>query len=407
MGLQATAASAEARPAPQSAPDLVKRRDPRVLAESARPPFAEPAKPPLSEPATRPQESATPRSAEVRAEPANPPADLAMREAPSRASAPPPARPLDEAHDPARSAEGWGALVASIVAVLALLGVAAYLFLGPGSASGGGGSAPPDGRAGASVGPTPAPTGQTREQAQQNLLRWMSVNLPVGGRILAPPALIEALQSELSGRSITSYDASTGTDVGFVVTAGGTEGARTGPAAGLVRDGLPLATFGRGAFAVTQLRASTEPSVAADAQARRDAGRQLAENPELTVGADELGALRAGQVDARVLTLLTGLLTAHSVRASFPVDPEAAVNAPLRTLQIEELDGSPVPRGSAEAGTVTAFLDAQQGLLKPGRSGVGATVDGKAFAVRYPLPVPLGLLDNAAIPTISPTPGAT
>ncbi len=87
--------------------------------------------------------------------------------------------------------------------------------------------------------------------------------------------------------------------------------------------------------------AAYQAAVASDLAARRDAGRQLLGNPHLRVSAAARAALRAGQVDPRLLTTLA-TLAATTLATTGPVEvsafgdsgPGASQGMPLRSAQL-------------------------------------------------------------------------
>ena len=108
--------------------------------------------------------------------------------------------------------------------------------------------------------------------------------------------------------------------------------------------------------------------------------------------------MRSGRVDERVLVILAGLASQHSLTVALVPDPAGAPDALLRTLRIQVVDGHPI--ATATARDIEDFVAAQRGAL------AGPIVDDvtgatPAISVRYPLPSSFELLDSGSFPTIS------
>ncbi|GAA3737151.1 hypothetical protein [Salinactinospora qingdaonensis] len=161
-------------------------------------------------------------------------------------------------------------------------------------------------------------------------------------------------------------------------------------------DSRPLAEFGSGEERVTVRRvlpegtAVAEERRAADLAARERVGAQLADTSalELTEAAEE--ALRAGEVDARLLTVLPLLADEHTLSiAGFPREPVEPADAPRRTVRLTAVDGEPAG-ADANAHLVDGWLATQPEALQP--LTVTATEPGGELDITYPAPSPTGLL---------------
>jgi hypothetical protein len=141
--------------------------------------------------------------------------------------------------------------------------------------------------------------------------------------------------------------------------------------------------------------AAYKAEVSADLQSRKQSGAGLANSPRITASATARRQLRAGQVDSRVLTVLTGLAVVHplSVVGFGAPGPGAGAASPLRSVELawpSETAGAGRP-GSVRA--MMAFVNAQRGPFRPARTAVIRLADGRAVVrVEFTAPSPLGLL---------------
>ena len=120
--------------------------------------------------------------------------------------------------------------------------------------------------------------------------------------------------------------------------------------------------------------------LAAEVSALATASRQLLGNKNIHASPSAAAALRAGQVDARLLAILALLSAQMPVRlVGFTAAPGAGPGAPLRAAEI-----SVVPPGSAPA--ALALLDAQQGPYRP-----ATTVSRSLISLRFDAPGSLNM----------------
>jgi hypothetical protein len=151
-----------------------------------------------------------------------------------------------------------------------------------------------------------------------------------------------------------------------------------------------IASFGSGAARVDVRTIapaganSFTTQLEAEQTALASAGRQLLGNKNIRAATSAQAALRAGQVDARLLTILS-LLSAQMpiLLLGFTGAPGAGAGAPLRGAEIGVAS-------SAARSAVVALLDAQQ---SPYRPAVAAVADGShpAVALRFDAPASLNL----------------
>jgi hypothetical protein len=115
-------------------------------------------------------------------------------------------------------------------------------------------------------------------------------------------------------------------------------------------------------------------------------GSELAANPALTLSPAAARALRAGDVDARVMLLLTELSSGHRLEVvAFPAVAMDASGVPLRRVLVSTMDGIAVGDRLPEVGSL---LGAQLPPLVPGV----VEPAGGALLIGYPAPAPAGLL---------------
>lgn len=137
-------------------------------------------------------------------------------------------------------------------------------------------------------------------------------------------------------------------------------------------------------------RARPAGALRADAADRARFGAALADNSALRMSPDAAEVLKAGGVDARLMTVLAALTAAHriTVREFVAVDVEPA-QAPRRTALITAFDGAPTT-DPATARIVEAWLARQ---LRPYTPALTHR-PGDPLRVSYPAPSPLGLLSG-------------
>jgi hypothetical protein len=150
-----------------------------------------------------------------------------------------------------------------------------------------------------------------------------------------------------------------------------------------------IASFGSGASRV-DIRlvapdgaAAFRAQLAAEHAALVSAGRQLLDNMNIQPSPSARAALRAGQVDARLLAILAMLSHQMPVTlVAFTAAPGTSAGAPLRGAEISA--ASPAARSA-----ILAFLDAQDSPYRPATATVSNSADGApAVALRFDAPTP-------------------
>ncbi len=126
-------------------------------------------------------------------------------------------------------------------------------------------------------------------------------------------------------------------------------------------------------------------SVAAESARRTRLGSALADNPSLQLSPAAAAALRAGEVDPRLILVLTGMSTAHRVAVDdFPTVELDSPALPRRQALLTLLDGN----APASSELLRNWLTAQQPPFVP--SAIRPV--GSALLVGYPAPPLSGLL---------------
>jgi hypothetical protein len=93
----------------------------------------------------------------------------------------------------------------------------------------------------------------------------------------------------------------------------------------------------------------------------------ILENPVADVTGHAADALRSGDVDARLLVLLAGLVARMDVHVvDLPLAPgQPPIGSPARTVTVDEAAGEPLTPGSAATEELVAFLEAQRPPFAP------------------------------------------
>ena len=166
-----------------------------------------------------------------------------------------------------------------------------------------------------------------------------------------------------------------------------------------------LASFGSGSLRIDVRAvapdgaAAYQAALAGDLAARRVVGRELLGNPHLRVSPAARAALRAGQVDPRLLTTLA-VLAATSPASTGPVrvsafgdsGPGASAGMPLRSAQITV----PSRAGLGRLRAMIAFVRAQRPPYLPARALITPGAGGSpVLSIGFSAPSPAGLLHPA------------
>ena len=122
---------------------------------------------------------------------------------------------------------------------------------------------------------------------------------------------------------------------------------------------------------------------AEELERRQSLGAAVLANPVAAPTGRAADALRAGNVDARLLGLLAGLVSRMDVHvADLPPAPgEPADGPPARRLLVDEAGGEPLTPGAAATEELIAFLEAQRRPFAP--DTVEPTDDGLLIRFDY------------------------
>ncbi|MGB6455359.1 MAG: hypothetical protein WBH47_12835 [Streptosporangiaceae bacterium] len=162
-----------------------------------------------------------------------------------------------------------------------------------------------------------------------------------------------------------------------------------------------LASFGAGASRV-DIRviapdgpATFRTALSADVLARRSAGAQLLTRSSVTASAGARRALLAGDVDARLLTVLAFLASQHRIAiVSFGgAALGASPGVPLRLVDLAAADPATGQNGAGYARRLVTSLHSEVDLYAPTRIAAVRLASGqRAVQISFAAPSPLGLL---------------
>jgi len=213
--------------------------------------------------------------------------------------------------------------------------------------------------------------------------------------LLVPPDLVDDFAAGLPGRQVFPNNQVAARTGDLLVVTPDSGAVLTGTLTQQVLAAAPVVATLPGSDLEVHQVTGTDPSEDA---ARASAGTELLHNLGLTfVGGS--AALRGGRVDERVLVILAGLASQHSLTVALVPDPADAPNALVRTLQIQGVDGHAIT--AANARDLKDFVTTQRGAL------AGPVVDEvddgtkRAVSVRYLLPASVELLHSGSFPTVS------
>jgi hypothetical protein len=228
--------------------------------------------------------------------------------------------------------------------------------------------------------------------------RWIAAQVAAGAVIACDPAMCTALQAGgVAATRLVVLGTAAADPLGSdLVVATAAVRNQFGARLASVYAPAVIASFGSGTGQI-DIRAvapdgaaAYQSAAAAERSGRITAGGQLLQNPRLAFAPSAQAALRAGQVDSRLLILLAALAGQQPVRVSSFGDPApGAAGVPLRGAVI----ASPASgtAGAARLRSMLTFIDAQRQPYLP----LHASLDGtSALTVEYAAPSPLGLLSG-------------
>jgi hypothetical protein len=164
-----------------------------------------------------------------------------------------------------------------------------------------------------------------------------------------------------------------------------------------------IASFGSGSMRIDvrvvahQGGAAYLAQLKADVAARKQAGAQLLQSPAVTMSPEARSQLSAGEVDSRLIVVITGLAAqqAVTIEAFGDLGPGATRGIPMRAMALAPSAGNGMPSAAAGIRSMLAFLHAQTNYggtqLRVVRAG-GRNV----LSVQFMAPSPLGLFNPPA-----------
>ena len=303
-----------------------------------------------------------------------------------------------ERHPVRRPAVSAGGLLA-LASVLAFAAAAAGVVIGRGATSPAVSSrqANPASPAAASIN---AASIRAATAARDQAAVWVARQVAPSAIVACDPAMCAALQASgvPAGRLLMLGTAAADPLGSDVVVA--TPAVRTQFGARLETVYAPavIASFGSGAARI-DIRAvapddaaAYAAALAADRSARVSAGRQLLRNRRIQAGSGVRAALRAGEVDARLLAMFAALAAEQPLRILALADPSPGVvslAAPYRGAEI-----APGHAGTKTAARVRAMLSFLRAQRLPYLPTQAALAGPSALNIEYSAPSPLGLLSG-------------
>jgi hypothetical protein len=229
--------------------------------------------------------------------------------------------------------------------------------------------------------------------------RWIAGQVSPAAIVACDPAMCAALQANgVPAGSLLVLGTSAGDPLGSnLVVATPALRSQFGARLASVYAPAVVASFGSGAARI-DIRAvapdgtaAYDSALAADRAARIAAGGQLMSNRHITLPAAAKAALKAGQVDPRLLAMLAALAAQQPLRILAFGDPSPGASAaiPLRSVEIAPAEAD--AKATARLHSMLSFLQAQQVPYLPMRA---VLVGQSALSVEYAAPSPLGLLSG-------------
>ena len=291
---------------------------------------------------------------------------------------------------------GWRLLALVACAVLAISAAVAAVVVGTTAGTTAGSPARPQA---ASGGSQISVSLQAATAARTTAAGWIAGQVSPSAIIACDPAMCTALQASgvAAGRLLVlgpSASDPLGSDLVIATPALRSQfGARL---AGVYAP-VVIASFGSGAARIdiravaADGTAAYDSALAADRTARIAAGGQLIGNHHITTSAAAQAALRAGQVDPRLLTMLAALAAQQPLRILTFGDPSPGASAavPLRSVEL-----APAKAGTQAAARLQSMLSFLQAQRSPFLPATAALVHQSALSVEYAAPSPLGLLSG-------------
>jgi hypothetical protein len=164
-----------------------------------------------------------------------------------------------------------------------------------------------------------------------------------------------------------------------------------------------IASFGSGSMRIDvrvvahQGGAAYLAQLKADVAARKQAGAQLLQSPAVTMSPEARSQLSAGEVDSRLIVIITGLAAqqAVTIEAFSDLGPGATRGIPMRAMALAPSAGNGMPSAAAGIRSMLVFLHAQTNY---GGTQLRVVQAGgrNALSVQFMAPSPLGLFKPPA-----------
>jgi hypothetical protein len=163
-----------------------------------------------------------------------------------------------------------------------------------------------------------------------------------------------------------------------------------------------LASFGAGTagisvrIAALQGAARYEAALKADLRSRKASGAALLAKPHISASATAREQLRTGQVDSRLIVVLTALASVHPIRILDFGKAFAGASAgiPLRIANLAQDYAAAGMSRSAYLRVLSRQLSLEPGIYKPEAVGLAYDAAGLSLQIKFPAPSPLGVLGS-------------
>jgi hypothetical protein len=145
--------------------------------------------------------------------------------------------------------------------------------------------------------------------------------------------------------------------------------------------------------------AAYRAQLAEDTRSRSKLARYLLENRRVTESPPARAQLVAGQVDVRLIVVLTALAAdepAIDIVSFGPLTPGESSNLPLRSVNLSVSTGIKPTRRAAFVRSLRAVVDNQAAPWQRSWDGLVSIAGRPFFQITFPAPSPLGLLPGGA-----------
>lgn len=237
------------------------------------------------------------------------------------------------------------------------------------------------------------------QAARARAATWVAQQVTSSAQIACDPLMCSALSSDgVAASRLVTIEPTTPDPLGAEVVVA-TSSVRSQFGSALVSEYAPqlIASFGTGTSRVdvravaSDGAAAFNSSEAADRAQRQQAGKQLIRTDSL-IGEKDAAAIRAGQVDSRVLITLASLLSQRAVDVGSFED--TAPGAPILYREVTIVD-APGQTGSATLQTDLSQVRTQPSAYRPAHAQIVQLANGQsALRIAFGAPDPPGLLSG-------------